>query len=185
VLPLDSLRKKDGRRLDRFYIIICMNTTQLQVQFVIHFLSVSSGFHFHTHAFRSLLRVFCALTTMHVTPVTSHQYASHHGYIAVAGDWRRQPSTAYESPLAPDKIGRKGGKFEILWFQTYPTISSRPRERCVQSLVQIGSEMWICISFIQTNKHSSLYIRLEGANLMLYYTPIILLVYLNFLIDLA
>jgi len=31
----------------------------------------------------------------------------------------------------------------------------------VQSLVPIGSEMWICIRYKQTNKHSSLYIRLH------------------------
>ena len=30
----------------------------------------------------------------------------------------------------------------------------------MQSLVEISSEMWICISSIQTNIHSSLYIRL-------------------------
>jgi len=107
-----------------------------------------------THAFRSLLHVFCASTTVHVTPVTSLQYAPHRGYNAVAGDWRRQPSTAHESALAPDKIGPKGGKVEILWVHTYPTTSSRQRGRCVQSLVQIGSEMRICISSIkQTNVH--------------------------------
>jgi len=58
---------------------------QLQVQFIIYFLPVSSGFHFHTHAFRSLLRVLYALRTVYVTPVTSQQHAPHHGYNAVAG----------------------------------------------------------------------------------------------------
>jgi len=47
---------------------------QLQLQFIIHFLPVPSGFHFHTHAFRSLLRVFCALRTVHVMPMMSHQH---------------------------------------------------------------------------------------------------------------
>ena len=89
---------------------------QLQVQFISYFLPVSSVFHFHTHAFRSLLRVFIAQLTVHVTSVTSHQYAPHHGYNAVAGAvWRRQPSTAHESAPAPDKIDRKGGEGEILW----------------------------------------------------------------------
>jgi hypothetical protein len=78
--------KEDEQRLDRFYVIICKNAKLLQVQFIIHFLSVSSGFHFHTHAFPSLLRVFYALRTVHVTPVTSHQLAPHHGYNAVAGE---------------------------------------------------------------------------------------------------
>ena len=85
MLSLDSVRKEDGRKLDRFYVIICTNAIQLQVQFIIYFLPVSSGFHFHTHAFRSLLRVFYALRTVHVTPATSHQHALHHGYKAVAG----------------------------------------------------------------------------------------------------
>jgi len=69
--------------------------------------------------------------------------------------WCGQPSTARESAPAPDKIGRKGGKGGILWAHTYPTVSSRPRGRCVQSLVPIGSEMWICIRY----KHSFLYVR--------------------------
>jgi len=86
VLSLDSVRKEDGRKLDRFFVIICINATQLQVQFIIHFLPISSGFHFHTHAFRSLLCVFYALRTVHVTSVTSHQHTLHHGYNAVAGD---------------------------------------------------------------------------------------------------
>jgi hypothetical protein len=41
----------------------------------------------------------------------------------------------------------------------YPTVSSRRRGRYVQSLVQIGSEMWTCIRYKQTNKLLSLYIR--------------------------
>jgi len=52
--------RKDRRMLDTFYVIIGINAMQLQVQFISHFLPVSSGFHFHTHAFHSLLRVFVA-----------------------------------------------------------------------------------------------------------------------------
>jgi hypothetical protein len=74
VLSIDSARKEDGRRFNRFYVIICTNAMQLQVQFIIYFLPVSSGFHFYTHAFRSLFRVFYALRTVHITPVTTHQY---------------------------------------------------------------------------------------------------------------
>jgi len=37
------------------------------LQFLIHLLPVSSGFHFYTHAFRSLLRVFYALPIVHDT----------------------------------------------------------------------------------------------------------------------
>ena len=117
MLSVDRKRKKDGRRLDRFYVIICINAMQLQVPFISHFLPVSSGFHFHTHAFRSLLRVFIAQSTVHVT-------------------WSG----------------------EILWVHTYPTTSSRPRGRCVQSLVPIGSEMWICIRYKHTNKQTFIFI---------------------------
>jgi hypothetical protein len=147
VLSLDSVRKEDGRKLDRFFVIICINAVQLQVQFIIHFLPVPSGFHFHTHAFRSLLHVFYALRTVHVTSVTSHQYGIEHS----SGElWHKQPSSAHESAITPDKIHQKCRKVEILWVHTYPTTSSRPRGRRVQSLVQISSEMWICISSIQT-----------------------------------
>jgi hypothetical protein len=86
VLFLDSVQKEDGRKLDRYFVIICINAMRLQVQFIIHFLPISSGFHFHTHAFCSLLRVFYALRTVHITSVTSHQQAPHHGYNVVAGD---------------------------------------------------------------------------------------------------
>jgi hypothetical protein len=57
VLSLDSVQKEDGRRFDRFYVIICTNAMQFQVQFIIYFLPVASGFHFYTHAFRSLFRI--------------------------------------------------------------------------------------------------------------------------------
>jgi hypothetical protein len=65
--------------------IICINAIQLQVQFINHFLPVLSGFHFYAHALCSLLHVFIAQPTVHVTSVTSHQHAPHHGYNAVAG----------------------------------------------------------------------------------------------------
>jgi hypothetical protein len=62
--------REEGRRLDRFYVIICINAMQLQVQFISHFLPLSSGFHFHTHAFRLLLRA------RHVRDVTPERAAS-------------------------------------------------------------------------------------------------------------
>jgi hypothetical protein len=86
VLSLDSIQKEDGRKLDRYFVIICTNAMRLLVQFIIHFLPVSSGFHFHTHAFHSLLCVFYALRTVHITSMTSHQHMLHQGYNAVAGD---------------------------------------------------------------------------------------------------
>ena len=38
-------------------------------------------------------------------------------------------------------------KDQILWVHTYHKTSSRRRGRRVQSLVEIGSEMWICIRY--------------------------------------
>jgi hypothetical protein len=51
----------------------------------------------------------------------------------------------------------KSSRSQKFWVHTYPTVSSRPKGRCVQSLVKIGSEMWICIWY----KLSASYIRLE------------------------
>ena len=76
MLSLDSVGKKDGRRLDRFHVIICIIATQLQLQFIIHFLPVSSGFRFHTHAFRSVLRVLYASPTVQYTPSRNAQLSS-------------------------------------------------------------------------------------------------------------
>jgi hypothetical protein len=38
--------------------------------------------------------------------------------------------------------------------RTCPTVSSRRRGRYVQILIQIVSEMWICIKYKQTNKQT-------------------------------
>jgi len=67
-------RTEGGRTKGRFFVIICINAIQFQVQFSIRFLPVSSGFLFPTHVFRSLLHVVNALRTAHVTSVTSHQH---------------------------------------------------------------------------------------------------------------
>ena len=72
MLSVDRERKKDERRFDRFYVIISIIAMQLQFQFIIHFLPVSSGFHFYTHAFRSLLRVFYALPTVNCRLLQRH-----------------------------------------------------------------------------------------------------------------
>jgi hypothetical protein len=74
------LKSHGQTNLDRLDIAL-----QLQLQFIIYFLSVSSVFHFQTHAFCSLFRVFYALRTVHITPVMSQQHAPQHGYNAVAG----------------------------------------------------------------------------------------------------
>jgi len=168
VLSLDSVGKKDGRRLDRLHVIICIIAMQLQLQCIIHFLPVSSGFHIYTHAFRSLLRVLYELPTVQDTSTRKCRLL-HHGYNAIADDsWRKCHLLHHEyNTVADDSwagshlvprilhwpLTEKVEKGQILWVHIYPTTSSRPRGRCVQSLVQIGSEMWICISSKQTNKH--------------------------------
>ena len=120
------------------------NSLVPQVQIISHWLPVSSGFHFHTHAFRSPLRVSIAQRAVRdVTPA----HAASRRYRSKGAVWRRRPGTAEEWAHAPDKIGRNGGKGEILWAHIYPTASSRRRGRRVQSLVPIDSEMWICIRY--------------------------------------
>jgi hypothetical protein len=93
----------------------------------------------HTHSV-----YFSAFSLCDVTPACPHHDIKQK-WCSVA------PAAIYCAPSAPapDKIGRKGGKGEILWAHTYPTVSSRPRGRRVQSLVPIGSEMWICIRYKQ------------------------------------
>jgi hypothetical protein len=86
-----------------------------------------------------------------------------HGYNAVADDLRRQPFRAEDSALVTDEEGRKGRKGQTFSDHTCPTVSFRQTGRYVQSLVQIGSEMWICIRYKETNKQklSALYTRIR------------------------
>ena len=133
-------------------------------------------FHIDTRAFRSLLRVVYTrhLQYEHAIVVCYIMDDSwrkcrllDHGYNAVA--MTLGPATM----LCPgfctgpwQKMTEMSKKSGILWVHTYPTTSFRRRGRCVQSSVEIGSEMWTCV---QTNKEtnkkeqktiSSLYIRL-------------------------
>jgi len=76
-----------------------------------------------------------------------------HGYNAVAeascAGSHVVPRILYSLPKKKVKKVEKGQTFSD---HTYPTVSSRRRGRCVQSLVQIGSDMWICIRYKRTNK---------------------------------
>jgi len=133
------------------------------LQFLIYLLPVSSGFHFDTHALHSLVCVLYALPIVHNTSSNNGKLSSattsfpwrytnstkNHAYNDVADDLRRQPFRAVDSALVPDEEGKKGRKGQTFSDHTYPTVSSRPRGRCVQSLVEIGSEMWICIRYNQ------------------------------------
>ena len=82
-----------------------------------------------------------------------------HGYKGIAENGRAGshlvPMILQWPPKKKVPKGRRGQEFQV---HTYPTVSSRPRGRCVQSLVQIGSEMWICISFIHTYKQTFIFI---------------------------
>ena len=135
---LDSVRKKDRRRLDRFHVIICTIAMQLQLQFIIHFLPVSPGFHIYTYAFRSLLRIVYALPI--VQDISTRKCRMlHHRYNAVADDsWA---SSHLMPRILHWLLTEKVEKGQIFWVHTYLTTSSRARGTRVQSLVQIGSEM--------------------------------------------
>jgi hypothetical protein len=77
-----------------------------------------------------------------------------HGYIAMA---EVSCAGSHDVPRIlhsfPTKKVKNVEKIQTFSDHSYTTVSSRPRERCVQSLVQIGSEMLICIRYKQTNKN--------------------------------
>ena len=110
VSSVDSVRKK-VRQVSRYYLY-----NYNAVAIAIHYsLPVSSGFHIHTHAFRSLLRVVYALPTVHDTS-TRKCRLPHHGYNAVADDsW-------VGSHLVPRithwLLTEKVEKGQILWAHT-------------------------------------------------------------------
>ena len=67
VLSVDRERKKDRQRLDRLYVIICINAMQLQVQFISHFHpSHQVSIFTHTHS------IHFSAFSLHNTPCTSH-----------------------------------------------------------------------------------------------------------------
>jgi len=88
--------------------------------------------------------------------------SKNHGNNAAEDDLRRYPFRVEDSALVPEEKGQKGRKCQTFSDHTHPTVSSKPRGRCVQSLVETGSEMWICIRYKQTNKHSALYISFQA-----------------------
>jgi hypothetical protein len=116
-----------------------------------------------THAFCSLLHVLYALSIVHDTssknaelsatsfPWRHTNTSKNHRYNAVTDDLCRWPFHAMDSALGPNEEGQEGRKGQTFLDHTHPSVSSRQRGRCVQSLVQIGSEMSICIRYKQTN----------------------------------
>jgi hypothetical protein len=78
-----------------------------------------------------------------------------HGYNAVVElSWVGShvvPRILHSLPTKKVKKVEKGQTFSD---HSYTTVSSRTRGKCVQNLVQIGSEMWICVRYKkQTNKN--------------------------------
>jgi hypothetical protein len=57
--------------------------------------------------------------------------SKNHGYNAVADDSLRQPFRVEDSAPAPKEEGERGRKGQTFSDHTYPTVSSRPRGRCV------------------------------------------------------
>jgi hypothetical protein len=133
VLSVDRERKKDGRRLNRFYVIIFK--IAMQFPFIIYFLPVSSGFHFYKHAFRSLLRfdyalptANCRLLQRHVRDVTLTCSAM----MDITLSRMTLTPAANFCPgfgTRPNRRGGKARKVQILWVHTFTTVSSRPRGR--------------------------------------------------------
>jgi hypothetical protein len=123
--------------------------------------------------------VVCYITDITLSRMTLGASVSllNHGYNAVADDsWRKcrllhhgynavADNSWVGSHLVPrilhwlltEKV-EKIKKGKMLWVHTYSTTSSRPRGRCVQSLVQIDSKMWICVSSILTNKQTFIFV---------------------------
>ena len=136
-------------RLDMFYVLICITATPHSLaSCLIRFSSL------HT-CFPCTSPRFCALSKVQHTPSKNAKLSSattsfswrctntckNHGYNAVPDDscagsyllsWNRHS-------LETKKVKKVGKKGKKIWFHTYPAVSSRPRRRCVQSLVQIGS----------------------------------------------
>jgi len=152
---------------DRLHVIIVIIV--ITVPYSLAFCLIRFPF-FYTHAFRSLHGVLYALPIVHdtvsknaqVSPATTSfpwrhtNTCKNHGYNAVvevscAGS-HVVPRILH--PLPTKKV-KKVEKCQTFSDHTYPRVSSRPRGRCVQSLVQIGSEMWIRIRYKQTNKQTN------------------------------
>jgi len=72
----------------------------LQLQFLIHLFRVSSGFHFYTHAFRSLHGVFYALPIVHDTSSKNAQVSP----ATTSFPWRHTKGSATH------KAGCRGGQ---------------------------------------------------------------------------
>ena len=106
---------------------------------------------------------FSAFSLHNPLCVTSHQHTPHHGYEHSGGS---VALAAIYCPLVGILSRQNRPKRWERWNIVGPYIPHglfQTKGRRVQSLVPIGSEMWICISYkqtyIHTNKHSSLYIR--------------------------
>ena len=143
MLSLDCLRKKDGRRLNRFHIIICKIATQLQLQFVTHFLPVSSVFT-HTHYIQ--FSAFCMHHTQYntltvrtrncrlltYTPATSHEHAQQSRIWRCRGKisgWQ-----SYSAPVCENRSRVKRPKRSARWsivvpYITYDLLQTK-RETC-------------------------------------------------------
>jgi hypothetical protein len=107
--------------------------------------------------------VICYITDIKLSRMTlDASVVCYHGYNAVANDsWAGSHLVPRILHCLLTEKAEKVEKGQIFWVHTYPT-TPRRRGRRVQRSVEIGSEMWIRVSSIltnrQTNIHSSLYI---------------------------
>jgi hypothetical protein len=129
VLSPDNVWKKDGRRLDRFHVIICViaincNCNSLFTSFLSHQVSIFT--HMHSVHFSALSMHYPQCKALPVR--TRKCRLLHHGYNAVADDsWA-------DSHLVPRILHwhlteevEKVEKGQILWIHTYRRTSYRPR----------------------------------------------------------
>jgi hypothetical protein len=137
---LDSVRNKEGQRLGMFYVLILYNNCH----------SLFTCFHSdHVFVSTDTLSVHVATCFMYyprcnTLAVRTRDVAPRPARIAditLSRNYcaRRHLLSCNRHPLARKKV--KESKDQEFWVHPYPTTSSRPRWRCVQSLVQIGLEM--------------------------------------------
>jgi len=110
------------------------------------------------HGYNAAAEVSCAGS--HVVPRILHSFPTKKVKKVEKGQTfsDRTYPTVFSKPRGrcAQSLVQIGSEMWICIRYKYPTVSSKPRGRCVQSLVQIASEMWICIRYKQTRNHFSI-----------------------------
>ena len=127
-----------GRRLDRLYVIICIIAVQLQLQFIIHFLSHQVSIFTHMHS------VHVSALSVHYPQCKTLQHSSVVCYITDITLSRmtfgRQPYCSQDSALAPERKGRKGSN--IVGLYTHYDLLQTKGQMCAK----FGSDRFINVN---------------------------------------